>query len=398
MAITIGDVTYTRGVTHPGVFHADDVCAAALLRLVDPGFPIERRNPAPEGEPDDTLVFDQGGGKFDHHQREAEVRDNGVPYSSFGLVWRELGERISGSKEAADVFDKAVVQSVDSHDNTGKPSPFAGFVIAKRQNTDASDMDRTFTETVDVLVPILECAARSLPLQREHFEGRADGYMRDCVRACLDDACDRYEHAHDENLLPETEESLYGDAVGYGGKEPHDESLAFVIAALGERSPQLVEDFTDQLVSDRQTHFKQLEAARNRILAQMEAQNNPRVLILEAWEPNWNETCQGTNTVFAMFPSPRGGWNVQGVRKAPGSSETACPIPQDWRGLAGDALVQASGIKGATFCHKGGFMIACKDKESAMQAADRMIELAQEPRRMPYVPPKKDEPQASFSL
>lgn len=76
-------------MTHGGKFHADDVFSAALLRLLRPDIRIHRGFQVPEAF--EGLVFDIGLGPFDHHQQDAPVRENGVPYAAFGLLWREFG-------------------------------------------------------------------------------------------------------------------------------------------------------------------------------------------------------------------------------------------------------------------------------------------------------------------
>lgn len=108
--------------THSGSFHADDVLAAAALRLVNPALPILRTREREQLDAAD-IVFDVGRSydpascRFDHHQPEyREARDNGIPYSSFGLVWRELGEVLCGSAAAASRVDRWLVQGVDAVD------------------------------------------------------------------------------------------------------------------------------------------------------------------------------------------------------------------------------------------------------------------------------------------
>lgn len=76
-------------LTHGGRFHADDVFSAALLKLLNPSVQIIRVFDVPENF--DGLVFDIGWGRFDHHQKNAPVRPNGVPYAAFGLLWKEFG-------------------------------------------------------------------------------------------------------------------------------------------------------------------------------------------------------------------------------------------------------------------------------------------------------------------
>ena len=78
----IPEVAYT----HAGKFHADDVFSAALLRILRPDIRFVRAMGLPEGF--GGFAFDIGWGRFDHHQKDAPVRENGVPYAAFGLLWR----------------------------------------------------------------------------------------------------------------------------------------------------------------------------------------------------------------------------------------------------------------------------------------------------------------------
>ena len=93
-------------LTHAGKFHADDVFSAALLRLIYPDIQFQRVFSVPEDF--DGLVFDIGWGKFDHHQSGAPVRENGVPYAAFGLLWKEYGSQLVG--EEAQRFDEHFIQ------------------------------------------------------------------------------------------------------------------------------------------------------------------------------------------------------------------------------------------------------------------------------------------------
>lgn len=111
--------------THGGKFHADDVFSAALLRIVYPNLPISRGFELPPEF--DGLVFDIGGGEFDHHGPHGPVRENGVPYAAFGLLWRALGPGLLGQEEA-DRFDETFIQPLDLDDNTGCGSALAAAI------------------------------------------------------------------------------------------------------------------------------------------------------------------------------------------------------------------------------------------------------------------------------
>ena len=109
--------------THDGSFHADEVFAIATLALL--GEPVEivrtrdrHRLAEADVRVDVGFRHDPASGDFDHHQRDFdEVRDNGVRYASFGLVWRAFGVGVcDGDQEVADAVDVTLVQGVDAND------------------------------------------------------------------------------------------------------------------------------------------------------------------------------------------------------------------------------------------------------------------------------------------
>lgn len=104
------------GLTHAGQFHSDDVFATAFLKILFPKIKITRAFSVPEDF--DGIVYDIGFGRYDHHQADKEIRENGVPYAAFGLLWRDFGSRVVSEREAKK-FDKNFVQPLDESDNTG---------------------------------------------------------------------------------------------------------------------------------------------------------------------------------------------------------------------------------------------------------------------------------------
>lgn len=109
--------------THNGNFHADDVFSIAALKNVFPVFNLVRtRDLEVIGKAD--VVIDVGGiydpetGRFDHHQRGgAGERENGIPYSSFGLVWKKYGLEIcGGNQDVANSVDSSLVSTIDAID------------------------------------------------------------------------------------------------------------------------------------------------------------------------------------------------------------------------------------------------------------------------------------------
>jgi len=112
-------------VTHNDRFHADDVCAMATLKILFGDKITEVIRTRDESVIQNAdIVFDVGNiynpdtNRFDHHQTAgAGKRENGIPYASFGLVWKKIGKELCGSQEVADALDKKIVQVIDAGDN-----------------------------------------------------------------------------------------------------------------------------------------------------------------------------------------------------------------------------------------------------------------------------------------
>lgn len=130
-------------VTHSGGFHADELLSSVILTRLFPEARIVRsRAPKWITPGTDRVIYDVGGVYdaeaqiFDHHQRGAPLRDDGQPYSSFGLIWKHFGHAYlaaSGLPEA-DIetvyasFDSSFVLPVDLTDN-GALSPTGPLAI-----------------------------------------------------------------------------------------------------------------------------------------------------------------------------------------------------------------------------------------------------------------------------
>ena len=109
---------------HNGGYHADDVFACATLSLFLKGnIKIIRTRDEKLIEKADFVIdvggiYDSEQNRFDHHQvGGAGVRDNGIPYASFGLVWKEYGTLVCGSEEIANTIETRLVLPIDAIDN-----------------------------------------------------------------------------------------------------------------------------------------------------------------------------------------------------------------------------------------------------------------------------------------
>ena len=126
-------------ITHSGTMHADEVFATAFLELYKGDVSVFRTTTV--GEVDDSvLVYDIGRGKYDHHQIDAEKRDNGITYSSFGLLWREFGKSFLEKNDFSNIddlwneIDKDLVEGIDADDNGFFPKIEANYRVKTLPN------------------------------------------------------------------------------------------------------------------------------------------------------------------------------------------------------------------------------------------------------------------------
>ncbi|UXN69440.1 MYG1 family protein [Devosia neptuniae] len=153
-------------VTHSGGFHADELLSSVILTRL---FPQARlvRSRAPEWitAGADRVIYDVGGAYdaaaqiFDHHQRGAPLREDGQPYSSFGLIWKHFGRdylAASGLPEAHievvhAAFDGSFVLPIDLVDNGAlSPSgPLTGLTLPALLETLKPVFDETDPEAED---------------------------------------------------------------------------------------------------------------------------------------------------------------------------------------------------------------------------------------------------------
>jgi uncharacterized UPF0160 family protein len=108
---------------HDGNFHPDDVFSVALLSIMFGGkIKVIRTRDETVYSKADFVVdigfeYNPSKNRFDHHQAGgAGFRTNKIAYSAFGLLWREYGEKVCGSKKVADILDKKIVEVVDADD------------------------------------------------------------------------------------------------------------------------------------------------------------------------------------------------------------------------------------------------------------------------------------------
>jgi uncharacterized UPF0160 family protein len=215
---------------HSGTFHSDDVFACATLSILLEGNITIIRTRDESIIKDADYVVDVGGeydperNRFDHHQiGGAGARSNGIPYASFGLVWKHFGEILCGSRAAAEKIDASIVAPIDGPDNGvavytpafpdvgvfGIHNVVASFIPTWKEKD--MDVDAQFEKAVVLAKQLLEREIK-----------RANDAVEATVK--VEEA---YETAHDKRLLVLDENYPYGDVV-----RVHPEVL-FVVSPTG---------------------------------------------------------------------------------------------------------------------------------------------------------------------
>ncbi|MEP2781711.1 MAG: MYG1 family protein [Pseudoruegeria sp.] len=134
-------MTITHLITHSGGFHADDLLSSVILTRLFPDAELRRtRDKAWITPAEDRIIYDVGGDFdadaqiFDHHQRPNPLREDGQPFSSFGLIWAQYGRAYLSAMDvpSKDIeaihgsFDRGFVLPVDLVDNGAVNTSEAG--------------------------------------------------------------------------------------------------------------------------------------------------------------------------------------------------------------------------------------------------------------------------------
>jgi uncharacterized UPF0160 family protein len=190
-------------VTHSGGFHADELLSSVILTRLFPRARIVRSRapewitPAP-----DRIIYDVGGSYdaaaqiFDHHQRGAPLREDGQPYSSFGLIWNHYGRDYLAASDvpAAHIetvyaaFDASFVVPIDLTDNgaLSPTGPLAGLMLPTLLETLKPAFDDTDPEADDRAFHAALAIARSFveaAVSRSAAKLRAEGLVQRAIEA-----------------------------------------------------------------------------------------------------------------------------------------------------------------------------------------------------------------------
>jgi len=291
-------------VTHSGGFHADELLSSVVLTQLFPAAKLIRTRDAEWIAPAaGRIIYDVGGryepenAIFDHHQRGAPVREDGRPYSSFGLIWKHYGAdylAAAGVPEAHvarvhAAFDKKFVLPVDLVDNGALDPSVAG-----------------------------ELAGLTLPALLETLKPPFDAKGADAT------------------------DQAFHSALAIARR--------FVEAGIAVQDAKL--------------------RAETMVLDAIVAAGDNKVLELPMGMPFRPAIvkAKAEHLLFVVHPRDND-WCVTGIRRGDEGFELRADLPLEWAGLSGADLERASGVAGASFCHKGRFIAAAATREAALELA-----------------------------
>lgn len=111
-------------ITHSGKFHVDDVISTIFLSKIIEKVVLLRIATVENKNLKDKIVYDIGFGEFDHHQKNRNgQRENGIYYSSIGLLWRKFGKKyleklkVRNIDKTFEYMDNELIQYIDATDN-----------------------------------------------------------------------------------------------------------------------------------------------------------------------------------------------------------------------------------------------------------------------------------------
>lgn len=296
----------TTIVTHSGRFHADDVCAVAILKLIRPGLWTYRTRDAEDIEKlaPRTITLDVGGiydpeaFRFDHHMRDAAKREDGTTYSSFGLIWKHFGMQALRKRGVAEehlervhaAFDHDVVLPIDKIDN-GHLAP--------------ADIGETAGVSISALIDSMNIAFDDDTPRAEHdaFDG-AEKLMRKFLGGRIDSLS---AEARAEQILDREIISQWGEPIL---ELPYSLDFQTALDAHGAR-----------------------------------------------------------HVLFVVQPGGSGGFSLVCAREHAGTYTNLMDLPESWAGLTGADLAEETGVADATFCHTGRFFAAIDSREGALELA-----------------------------
>lgn len=131
-----------------------------------------------------------------------------------------------------------------------------------------------------------------------------------------------------------------------------------------EKAVSLAKELLQREIDSAKSEVEAAEAVKTALNNRI----SKEVLILNKYLPWLNYVQNEEELLYVVFPSLRGGWNVQVVPK-PGTRIAKYDVPESWKGYDIKKSGNTAPLYGMEFCHATGFISQWHDKSSAIGAA-----------------------------
>lgn len=157
---------FKKIIVHGGKFHADDLLCVAMAKVITSGvISYERKNTITFEDLDgfnkgEVIICDIGGGKYDHHQADAEVKENGHKYAACGLFYKDFASALFPDEDSINLFRQKYIEEVEEVDNgytvKGALSQAIASFLPTWQNQDNESWNKQFELALNWLIPIIK--------------------------------------------------------------------------------------------------------------------------------------------------------------------------------------------------------------------------------------------------
>ncbi len=326
-------------VTHSGNFHADDVCAVAVLDLLHDGNIEIIRSRQESDWAGADVILDVGGTYdsarvFDHHQPGgAGARPNTIPYASFGLIWKHFGKAL---------IARIVRERVG--EGWGSPADTKGIEIANEALIEKvyETFDRHFVQFVDAIDTGTTVVKPSLP------EVRGTGYGISDIVAIFN-------------------ATWREDATPIAADRGFLEAEIIIKKILLRALLTTVDDecaITDIIAEHHRTKASGLYDARLVVIERG----------IYSGEAVRKAIGADISLLFTIKKSKQGTWYVEAIRASDHGFELRKSLPKAWAGLQDDMMAEVSGVKDAIFCHTARFLAVANSFDGAIALAKKALE------------------------
>lgn len=134
-------------------------------------------------------------------------------------------------------------------------------------------------------------------------------------------------------------------------------------------------DMAKTILSRTLAHTTYYFYSKQKLQEAYEKRTHESFIITETEYPGWYEFAGNyPDLLYMVYPRSTKGWTAKSALKEMGSFEPRKAFPESWRGLKDNELVQVTGVEGARFCHRSGYMVVADTEEHLLQLVKIAVE------------------------